>query len=73
MKGIVVGSSLIKYATGPRILPSGDVCTFSFPGGMVPDTRLLMEDVSRCDFVIIQIGTNDVFNGSRRWTRNSPS
>lgn len=62
LKGVVIGSSLIKYATGARILRHHDVCTFSFLGGSVADLRLIFEQLrgQTLHFVVVQIGTNDV-------------
>lgn len=60
MKGIIVGSSLVKYSSGNRILRTG-CCTFSFPGGRIVDIRTILENVQeQLDFIVIQIGTNDI-------------
>ncbi len=62
-RGIFVGDSIIKYATGQCLaVPGTRTTTFSWPGAAVKvlDRKLISIDWSMVDFVIVHIGTNDL-------------
>ncbi|KAM7314221.1 uncharacterized protein ISCGN_004006 [Ixodes scapularis] len=67
LRGAIVGDSQLKFLERHRLrlVPSVQVCTFSFPGA---STRTLPGYVEQLhlhaeDFIAVYIGGNDLFNG----------
>ncbi|KAM7299188.1 uncharacterized protein ISCGN_019755 [Ixodes scapularis] len=67
LRGVVIGDSQIKFLERDRLrlVPSVQVCTFSFPGA---STRTLPGEVGRLhlhatDFVAVYVGGNDLYGG----------